>query len=1096
MATGALVDRHRELADASAAVRMALGGEGCLVLARGETGIGKTRLLEAVVADLADAAAAVWAACWKETGVPPYWPWTQVLADCARICEPARAPRGADVFDLTAFLPDQDLFSGPGISAPEGEMSERLRLRFFDNVATFLTRVVEQRPLVLVIDDLQWADAASLRLLRFIGQRLRPQPIAILGSHRYPDVEADSPLAAELGELVRAARTLALNGLACDDARQLIRQTAGADPAERLLTSVHQLTGGNPLFITEIVRLLDVQGRLTVVANPDVAFPVPHSLRHVITQRLRHVRQPCRGLLSRASVLGEKFSVELLALVTGETEAELRSTLDEGIRAGLLASSESGQYRFSHGLVREALYADMSPSVRSHLHRQAGEAIEQRFRADLEPRLGQLAYHFRLSANDNARALDYTRRAGEQALLMLAYEDAATCFARAADLVAADDQVTYADLLLKHGEALLRAGDRDAAAAAFEKAARSARHRGDAQQLAQAALGLGAGPSGFEVPLHDQRQQDLLQEALNALGGRDSSVRARVLARLSVASSFARPAEERADLSREAIAVARRVGDKDALAYALSSYCDARAGPSHSAERLRLATEMVQLARRSGNREMELLGRRFRVVAHLELANVTAVDAEIEAFAHVAEALHMPLYGWYVPMWKGMRALMEGRLADSERLLARAREIGERGASRNAAVLTDAQHNLWLMESGRWAEACARMERYLDDPDRGPNVAGVLTGLLARTGQRARAQSLLTRMGADDFAGFVFEDTFALATLCLAADGAADLGDRDAAIRLYRLLTPYARCFGISGIGNSCIGSTSRFLGRLAHVLEHWNTADKHFRDALEDHRRAGATLLIAHTLRDRAALLADRGALGDREASLIALDEATAIYHELGLPWWIERAVTVRPTAEPVLTPRGPGGNTFRHAGGVWTLSYAGTEARVNDAKGLHVICRLLAYPGREFHVLDLMVPLVTRGTSPRGLDERLAAPGNAGEVIDATARAAYKNRLSLLAQDLEEAEEDSDVGRAEKLRAERDFLVAELSAAYGLAGRVRHTSDPAERARWTITKRIRTALRRIDEVHPALAHHLKNSLKTGLFCCYSPEQDTRWVL
>jgi hypothetical protein len=216
-----------------------------------------------------------------------------------------------------------------------------------------------------------------------------------------------------------------------------------------------------------------------------------------------------------------------------------------------------------------------------------------------------------------------------------------------------------------------------------------ARRRGSADDLACAALGFGAGLGGLEVDLFDEHQITLLEEALLALGSRDSRLRAWTLARLSVALSFVAPHLRRRQLSEEAVGMARRLEDRRALAYALASHCDASAGPAHSERRLRAADEIVGLAGSEGDATTALLGRRLRVVALLELGDIAGVDAEIEAFARKAENLRQPLYLWYVPLWRAMRAIMQGRLDDAERYLDRAVATGKRASSRNAVLTFD-----------------------------------------------------------------------------------------------------------------------------------------------------------------------------------------------------------------------------------------------------------------------------------------------------------------------------------------------------------------------------------------------------------------------
>lgn len=234
--------------------------------------------------------------------------------------------------------------------------------------------------------------------------------------------------------------------------------------------------------------------------------------------------------------------------------------------------------------------------------------------------------------------------------------------------------------------ARLARGDLAAARGAFAEAVYPARRAGRADLLAQAGLGLGSG--GFEVPLVDRTQVDLLEEALRALPSEELSLRARVLARLAVALSVVEADERRQAIAEEAVRLARTADDPGALAAALAARCDVLAGPSHVEVRQELAAEIVGVARGIGDPELELLGLRHRLVARAERGDVVGVDADIRDFAALAAALGRSLYGWYVPLWRGTRALMEGRVNNCGRWLDEAATMGTSVGSHNAVLLT------------------------------------------------------------------------------------------------------------------------------------------------------------------------------------------------------------------------------------------------------------------------------------------------------------------------------------------------------------------------------------------------------------------------
>ncbi|WP_219417411.1 ATP-binding protein [Pseudonocardia nigra] len=1053
---GALVGRRRELGNARRAVEGALAGSGVLVVVTGEAGIGKTRLVDELTSTVA--ARTLWGSCWNDPGTPAFWPWTTVLRECA-------AATGTALGD--------DLAPVTGTAEPMVGPGRQLRLSLFDSVARYLVAAARVRPLVVVLEDLHFADEASLDLLRFLATALRGRPVAILGTYRDPDLEPGLPLAGAVIDILRAARSVPLCGLDEAEVGDLIRATTGSGPSGGLAARVRDRTGGNPLFVTEVAKLLATQGKLDTEH-----IPIPPSVQQVIAHRLGYIRGDTLDVLAQASVLGQSFSASLLARVVDVPPARIADLLDEAGAAGLVRPRPAlGEFGFTHALVRDVLYAGIPVAARRTRHRLIAEAIESVHAGDLDDHADELADHYVLALPDadTSRAFDYTRRAGRRSLRMLAHEDAARRFARAVELAASGplDEDDRIEALLELGDARMRAGDWPGAASAYQDVEASARRRNRADELARAALGFGAGPSGFEVRLYDHRQLDLLREALNTLDDSDAELRAWVLARLSVAESYLADSGSRLERSRLAVDEARRVGEAKLLVYALSSYCDAIAGPGHTEERLTLADEMVQLGVESHDPESELLGRRFRVVALIESGDLGGVESESEAFALAAEQLRWPLVEWYPPVWRGILALVEGRLDEAERLMGVVRDVGRRGGSVNARIVADVQQLQLSLERGRPEDAYELLRPFIEDPEGGPNAEAWRALPLARMGRRAEASAMIDRLAA---AGFpLVMDAAWLEVIAAVAEACAEVGHREGARRLLPIIAPFADRFATGAFGAVCFGSMHRHAGLLAQCLGDFDTADEHFTRALRANRRAGATLLIAHTQRQHAALLQARAGPGDVAAAESMLAEADETYRQLGLAHWV-------PAEHPQTVDA-----AFRRDGDVWTVGYQGRETRVRDIKGMAVLARLLAEPGREFHVLDLASP---------GGGARRAMPSDTGEVIDAQARRAYQHRLVELDAEIDDATESGDSGRAERAHAERDALVEHVTAAYGLGGRARRGNDPNERARSTVTKQIHAAISRIGHQHPALALHLTNSVRTGRYCCYLPEHPVTWSL
>jgi tetratricopeptide (TPR) repeat protein len=750
-------------------------------------------------------------------------------------------------------------------------------------------------------------------------------------------------------------------------------------------------------------------------------------------------------VLATAAVTGADFDVSVLGGVTDMGPDPLLRALDEASAAGLVVpAGTGGDFRFVHALVREALYEGLSLADRAALHGRIAEVLEQR---DGDARLPEIAHHMLQGAvaSGDGRAVEVAVRVAERSFGLLAYEEAAAWYGRALDALRADhrDSAREGDLLIRRGEAHLAAGDAPAAREAYKQAAVIARDRGDADQLARAALGLGAGFGGFEVTLLDPVQVQLLEEALSALGPSPSRLRAWVLARLSVALSFMDAETRRLALSAEAVDVARQVGDQAALGYALAGHCDAIPGPDHCETRLAESTEVVRLARVAGDRQLELLGRRLRMVALLEIGEVGEADIEIERFAQVADGLRQPLYRWYVPLWRGMRDLMRGELAEAARQCAGAEEIGALAHSDNARFLTFTQWWVRQRYEGRFPEAGQAMAALIEPEVGAPAVTAAgwpyPAVVATQLGELDRARSLLDRWRATGLERRT-RDSEWLPESAQLAEVAVVAGCREVAELLYEQLRPYAHRFCIEGIGAAFTGSVAWYLALLARFLGDTAQAGAFDEQARLAHRQVG---LVG----DPPPLAGGGQGASSRPAPAPSTEAA-------GLVW----------------------------EGATWAVTYAGETHRLRDSKGLRDLAVLLARPGEDVHCLELV------GGADVG--------GEAGPALDERARRAYQQRIRDLQGDIDEAHDANDPARAERAEAELDALVQQLSEAFGLSGRARATGSAAERARSAVGWRIRAALRHATEVHPVLGRHLQNAVRTGTWCSYRPEVATTWTI
>jgi tetratricopeptide (TPR) repeat protein len=1110
------IARDRELAELLAGLRDAVSGRGGVFLITGEPGIGKTALADHLAGHAPGLGARVlWGRSWEGGGAAPYWIWAQIVQALVEGVDEdtRRSLLSPETAHMARLAPELAQRYGEAARSIRVLDSDAGRFYLFEATARFLKQASAMHPLVLVLDDLLAGDHPSLLLLRFLAQEVRDSRLMIVATCR--DGEAsESPETLEvMADLLRAGRLITLRGLERGQVSRLIAQIAETEPWSGKVAAIHETTGGNPLFVREVTRLLSAQDALDRPGR--LSIPVPDSVRAVIRRRLAPMSAAAVQVLSAAAVVGRDFDLTLVGAASGLPTEGVLDSLSDAVALGFVAEAAdtAGVYRFTHPLMREAIYEGLPIAARTQMHQRVGEAIERVHGdgAGSSAHLGELAYHFARSAaiGEGAKAAEYARRAGERAMHAFAYEEAALQYRRALDalaLASAPDPLTRCELLLCLGRAQARAGDYQEARASCLRATELARELGDAARLARAALGFGE--PQVEGGLVDRQLVALLEEALEGLSPEDSTLRARLVARLSLELTFADDAAlreaRRESLSLEALQMARRLGDVVALCNALRARWLARWGPDGLEERTALAEEHLALARETGDREIELLARARRTTCFLEAGDGAAAVLDMAAHVRLAEEIRMPYYEWVAATMRAGRALLEGSFDPAEALAqdALARLPGRPNASH--AHINQLTALRW--EQGRISEMQEAWDRVVErfpqlafargwvcliDAEQGRTEA-------AREGLRALVEQvpLLPRNG------------LWLPAVALASVVAARLEDPEAAASLYPLLLPYAaRTIPIPMPHPTlCFGSASLYLGLLATERLAWDEAEGHFEAAGRANQRLGARPLLVRTYSEHARMLVRRGRAADRESALALLDRAAALAGAMGLPAMIERVEALRAMvpAEPRATGRpdpkssnGAGKHVLRREGEYWTVLHDGEVVRLRDSKGLRCLARLLAHPGQEIFAGELEGWAVDgkpapdarrRASGPYEIEVR-ADLGDAGALLDASAKAAYKARLDELRDALVEAERFNDSARASAAREEMDVLATELARAVGLGGRDRKAASHAERARLNVTRAIRAVLRSLAGVHPSLAQHLSLTIRTGRYCSYTPD-------
>jgi hypothetical protein len=1122
-ARNVFIGRRHEIAVLESALEDALVPRTRIVLVSGEPGVGKTRLVEEFASASRRAAARFhWGRCYEGEGAPALWPWVQVLRSLtttARSLRPADA-EGGDV-DLAQILshPSREA----GISSTVFD-SPDVRFRLFDRIARQLAGVAEGSPLVLIFEDLHCADSASLLLLEFVAQTLREHPVLLIGTYR-DSADTRSHLGTALAEITRipTVQRLAIKNFSAADVAAYIEEQTGVVPSVPLVNRLWERTEGNALFVAEFVRLLLDEGARWQSETPESHLPMPERVRSVIVRRLAALSPDCRGLLMAAATIGREFPLPVLGSALGVGDAEPEG-LSEACRAGVIASVPAleAHARFSHALVRDVVYEDISGPQRQQLHRAVAAAMESL--PERDEHLAELALHFSRAGDRDSRnkALHYARMAAEQAAQRTAYDEAARLYASALGL---DDESRprepsrRCELLLGLGAVQQAVSDRAAARATFQHAAELARdltasgHAAGADWLARAAIGFAGGWAGIgevgrfqqgeRAAVFDAEAVNLLEEALTALGDRESALRACVLAQLAVQRHFIASRDERAAVSRQAVELARRTGDPATLGYVRCVDWVVSWGPDNSQERLAAADEIIACAERAGDRSLAIGGRFQRIAALLELGEAEALRRESALVARQAATLRQPQWLWRARAHDIAVDLFEGRFDEARELLRAARREPLHDDS-SAQLFFALQTTALQRERGERARleaAAAFLKGAVDQYPTVPSLRTRLAYLYAEIGQLEAAAHELAYIAAREFSDFPRDLTW-LNAMAEAAEVCAAVADRQRASLLYELVLPFAQRHVVFLGGALSWGSVARLLGLLATTLGRWQEAAAHFEAALTANRRLGARVWVAHTQCAYGAMLAQQAS--DPLLARYCLEQAAFTAQVLGMRPLAERAsrllqaLPTEPIAAAAPGPRATAGSEsdktpsalFYREGDFWTIGSAEALVRLRATKGLHLLDRLLRSPGQEFHVLDLALDTGARsGDAEEG--PRAALEGDAGELLDAKAKAAYRERLADLRGELAAAEADNDQGRCLRLREEMESLMAELSAAVGLGGRDRRTGAAAERARMAVTKRIHDVLKKLQAEHPALGGHLRRHVKTGYFCAYLPDPE-----
>ena len=852
------------------------------VLLCGEPGVGKTRLTGEFARQAHAEGATVLYGRSDIESIVPYQPFITALQQYLTHHQTGARAEALDLElrELGRFIPGLRR-NEPTLHEPLAVEPDARRYRLFEAVKRVLALAAADRPVVLILDDLHWADTSTALLLRHTVQQLHDVRLLLLGTLRDVEDCRSDDLVQLLARLrpQHSFERISVLGLDASETAAFVAAHDIGDTTEGFIRRLRHATDGNPLFIGETLKSLSEMES----SNGDVVseralslIGVPEGVKEMIAQRILRLTDATRQVLAVAAVIGAEFHLSVLEALMAQPVDEIISTLEEASAAGLVREADDGdvdRHVFSHALVREALREQQSASRRVRLHHRIGEALELIDRPSVtDP--AELAHHFFASRHIDGgqKAFRYSVEAGDAAARALAHEEAVEHYRRALvalDIQAPQDERQRCEVLLALGGVELRQGN-SAARRTFEQAAELARRQGDFRQLGRAALGFAARYT--EAGIIDREAIALFEEALAGLGEDDSALRAELTARLADALQFASSAEKTAALSHAALVMARQTGDTHTLVAALESRHTALLHIEHLDERLRLSEEFLALAEDVGERELKALGLHWRIYDLLEASDVAAARDTHRALAALAEQLRQPLYHHFAVGWEVVWAQMAGRVSDSERLAREAFELGKQAQARDAETMYVIQVIALRRREGLLSDQVATIEAAIA---KHPSLVGwraVLPLAHLAAGEQAAAVAEFERLADREFAA-VPRDMFWFTAMCVLAETCAHIRDRARAELLYEMLSPY-KDRNVQVTQAAFWGSSERFLGLLAASMSRWDVASAHFESAIAKNEANGCPTAVEVVRRDYAEMLLARRAPGDLDVAAGLLRE------------------------------------------------------------------------------------------------------------------------------------------------------------------------------------------------------------------------------
>ena len=947
-ATGLIfVGREKEMAELRSAMDATAAGQGRTVMLAGEPGIGKTRMAQELSTYAESLGAQVWwGSCNEQQGAPPYWPWVQPIRSYTQQAdaETLQAMMGPGAAEISEIIPQvrEKLTDLDPASPLEPEQA---RFRLFDSISQFFKNFAQSQPLLLVLDDLQWADQPSLLLLEFLANQLPDSKIMIVGTYRDIEVTREHPLSNTLARLARTDhyRREELGGLETEYVGQLIKNISGADASREMVHAIYGHSDGNPFFTSEIIRLLG-QERLTATgAGSDIAegLEIPQSVLEVVGQRLNRLSTECEDTLTTGAVIGRQFEFRLLGLLSERTsEIQLLESIDEGLDAHLIqeVAGHGDVYQFSHALIQQTLRERLSASRRVRLHSRIAETLKDLYGDQPGEHAAELAYHFGEAAPvaGPEKHVKYTILAGERALETHALEDVLAYFergliAKGVDLEAHSPapDAEAAALLFGLGRAQAATLGRHQLQVGLGSSSRAFEYYASENDLARAVEV--AGYSMQHIPGH-RIALDFVSRAL-ALVPPDSPEAGPLLSRYILVLGLEEGDYPGANNAFDgALAIARRTGDLALEMRALANSSHVDYWHLEWQATVDKGLDVIEGTQRVDAEQAELSARQWATIALLGMGRVMEAEPHSLAMLSTAERLRdryqLATALWFREMiamsqgdWQAARSYSERGLSVSPsdaRLLGTRLviefETGNTQAGHEFLEQAIAAHNLLaqslVARGARYDHASAALmipiaARITGDTEHLPLAEGAAATIFAAES----ATPLVIR--------------FARLGLGLIA---VLNGDKAAAIEQYAALEGTPSCFLKVG--------SDRILGLLAQTIGNLDQAMVHFEDSLSFCRNSNYGPELAHSCHDYAGALVERNTAGDRGKATELLVESLLIADELGMGPLVEQvsALKERAFSGPSKSSAFPEGLTQREVEVIRLITSGRTDREIGE--------------------------------------------------------------------------------------------------------------------------------------------------------------------